>query len=293
MLKRRIAAAAVLGVATLGGGTAALATVGSAATAGSNQTSFTGCVGAGHQLKYLYEGAHRCAHGLTKYTWSQTGPRGATGATGAAGATGATGPAGPQGPAGPAGPAGASAIVSATAQTTVTNWPEGSGWADDNFTRTVTITRQHAATSSHCAGAPTCWFYTETLADDGSFTTNKGATAPNGSNPVPISGIVAGTLVGGGSLEFYASSGAPSAANVPATADGSNKPSTTTNWYQLFFPAGTVYGQAGSPDDPWTTYSWVYTAPKTCEHWTDAILPGDDGQGGGDGNITGVNACAG
>ena len=76
------------------------------------------------------------------------------------------------------------------------------------------------------------------------------------------------------------------------TATGSAKPSTTTNWYQLFFPVGTTFGQAGTQNDPWTTYSWVYTAPKTCEVWTDAILPGDDGQGKADGNITGVNACA-
>jgi hypothetical protein len=122
--------------------------------------------------------------------------------------------------------------------------------------------------------------------------TVPGATAPNGSSPVKINGIVAGTMVGGGSLEFYASSGSPSAARVPATATGSAKPSTTTSWYQLFFPAGATFGQAGTQNDPWTTYSWVYTAPKTCEVWTDAILPGDDGQGKADGNITGVNACA-
>jgi hypothetical protein len=286
VLKTRIAAAAVLGVVTLGGGAAALATSGTAATSTGTAASFTACVGSGHKLTYLYRGAHSCARGLTKYTWSQTGPRGATGSRGATGATG------PQGPAGPAGPAGTSAVLSVSATTSVTAWPESSGWANDNFTRTVTITRQHAAASSHCGGASTCWFYTESLADNGDFTTVSGATAPNGSNPVQINGIVSGNIVGGGSLEFYASSGSPSAAGVPATATGSSKPSSTTNWYQLFFPAGTTYGQAGTANDPWTTYSWVYTAPGTCEKWTDAILPGDDGQGSGDGNITGVNACA-
>ncbi len=231
-------------------------------------------------MKSLYAGSHTCAQGETTYTWSKAGPRGATG------------PAGKRGPAGPPGPPGTSAVLAASATTTVTAWPENSGWANDNFTRVVTVTRQHAAKSSDCGGTPTCWFYTESLSDNGSFMTVLGATAPNGSNPVKINGIVSGTMVGGGSLEFYASSGSPSAARVPATATGSAKPSTTTNWYQLFFPVGTTFGQAGTQNDPWTTYSWVYTAPKTCEVWTDAILPGDDGQGKADGNITGVNACA-
>lgn len=277
MLRTRIAAAAVVGITALGGGAVALAASSSPASS-TAQHYFTACVTSSHQVRELYSGRHSCPHGQTKYTWNQTGPRGSTG------------PAGPQGP---AGPAGTSAVLSVTATTTVTNWPESSGWANDNFTRTVTITRQHAAATSHCNDASTCWYYTETLSDNGSFTTVSGATAPNGSNPVKINGIVSGNLVGGGGLEFYASSGTPSANGVPATADGSSKPSTTTDWYKLFFPAGTTFAQAGTANDPWTTYKWVYTASKTCEQWTDAILPGDDGQGSGDGNITGVNACSG
>ncbi len=293
MLRTRIAAAAVLGVTALGGSAVALATSGPASTTRTSSDIFTACVGAHHVVKSLYSGSHMCARGETAYAWNKVGPRGATGPKGAQGTAGSTGPAGPQGPAGPPGPPGTSAVVTATATTTVTNWPENSGWANDNFTRVVTVTRQHAAASSHCGGAPTCWFYTETLSDNGSFMTVPGATAPNGSNPVKISGIVSGTMVGGGSLEFYATSGSPSAAGVPATADGTSKPSTTTNWYKLFFPAGTAYGLATGPDEPWTAYSWVYTAPSTCEQWTDAILPGDDGQGSSDGNITGINACTG
>jgi len=140
--------------------------------------------------------------------------------------------------------------VSVTATTTVKNWPQSSGWANHNFTRTVTITRQHAAATSHCGGTATCWYYTETLSDNGAFASVSGATAPNGSSPVKIGGVVDGTLVGGGSLEFYASSGAPSASGVPATADGSSEPSGTTAWYKLFFPAGTTFAQAGTANDP-------------------------------------------
>jgi hypothetical protein len=273
MLKTRIAAAAVLGVTALGGSAVALATTGPASTTRASTEFFTACVGAHHVLQSLYSGAHTCAQGDTTYTWSKVGPRGATG---------------PKGARGPAGP---SAVVAVTATTTVTNWPENSGWANDNFTRTVTITRQHAAASSHCGGAPTCWFYTESLSDNGSFMTAAGATAPNGSAPLKISGIVSGTMVGGGRLEFYASSGSPTAARVPATADGDVKPASTTNWYKFFFPVATTYGLATGTNEPWTTYSWVYTAPKSCEQWTDGIVPGDDGQGPSDGNITGVNAC--
>jgi hypothetical protein len=271
VISTRIAAAAVVGVTALSGGAVALAT--SEAPAGSvTQPFYTACVASNHQVQALYSGRHACRRGDTKYTWNQTGP---------------------QGPAGAPGPAGTSAVLSVTATTTVTNWPENSGWADDDFTRTVTITRQHAAATSHCGGTATCWYYTESLADNGAFTTASGATAPNGSDPVMINGIVAGSVVGGGSLEFYASSGSPTAAGVPATANGSAKPSTTTDWYKLFFPAGTSFGQGSTQNDPWTTYSWVYSAPKTCEVWTDAIVPGDDGQGPSDGNITGVNACTG
>jgi hypothetical protein len=208
--RTHIAAAAALGVVALGGGAVAVA---ASAPAAKGQV-FTACVGPGHKVEFLYAGAHRCARGQTAYTWNQEGPRG------------------PAGPPGPQGPAGASGEVSVTATTTVTNWPENSGWALDNFTRMVTVIRQHAAASSHCGGTPTCWFYTESLSDNGSFTTEPGATAPNGSNPVKIDGIVAGTIVGGGSLEFYASSGSPSAARVPTTTSGDSKPSTTTNWYQ-------------------------------------------------------------
>jgi hypothetical protein len=193
---------------------------------------------------------------------------------------------------GPAGQPGKDAIQTVSAQTVVTNWPEGSGWADDNFNRTVTLTREGAAPASDCGPTATsCWFYTETLADNGTFTTVNGAASPNGSSTAKIAGANTGDLVGGGKLEFYANSNTPNPALVPGTANGSSKPSGTTGWYKLFFPAGTQFGLTSGANVPWLSYDWTYTLPSTCEKWNDGINPGDDGQGSGDGNITGVSAC--
>ena len=183
---------------------------------------------------------------------------------------------------------GQDATLSVSATTAVTGWPEGSGWADDQFSRSINLTRQHAATSADCGGTTECWFYTGTVVDQGTFTTNDGAKAPNG-NGTSINGTVSGSMVGGAHLEFYASSDTPNPANVPVTATGgAAKPASTSDWYKLAFPAGTTF-KAGAL----TAYKWTYTAtsPNTCESWTDTINPGDDGQSEADGNITGVNHC--
>lgn len=197
------------------------------------------------------------------------------GAQGPAGATGATGQNGQD-----------LTQLTVTAVTTVTNWPEGSRWADDNYTRTLSITRQHAAQSARCGGTPQCWFYTGTLADNGTFTSNESAKAPNGDGKT-IAGTVTGTMIGGAHLEFYASSDSPNASNVPAVMDG-NATTTTSTWAKQAFPEGTSFSSVSL-----TQYTWTYTAtaPNTCEKWVDQINPGDDGQSEADGNITGVNAC--
>lgn len=71
-----------------------------------------------------------------------------------------------------------------------------------------------------------------------------------------------------------------------ASANGSAKPASTTDWGELGFPQGTTFRGVKL-----IAYDWTYAAPSICEHWNDAINPGDDGQGPADGNITGVNAC--
>ena len=52
------------------------------------------------------------------------------------------------------------------ATTLVSDWPESSGWATDNFVRTVTLTREYAVPASDCgASASSCWYFTESLAE--------------------------------------------------------------------------------------------------------------------------------
>ncbi|HUB41874.1 MAG TPA: hypothetical protein VMA72_23765 [Streptosporangiaceae bacterium] len=288
MLRTRIAAAAVVGVTALGGGAVALATSSSPASS-TAQHYFTACVTSRHQVRDLYSGRHSCGHGLRKYTWNQTGPRGATGPAGAAGAAGAQGPAGATGPQGPAGPAGQSAVSAISANTAFSNWPESSGWANDNFSRTLSLTLQHAASSAKCGGTPVCFFYTGTLTDTGSFTTVAGAASPNGSSTATIHGANTGTLNGTADFEFYASTDKFSASNVPTTATGSEKSATfnTTDWAEQAFAPGTTFTGVNL-----SAYDWQYALAATCESWNDQINPGDDGQGPADGNITGVSQCS-
>lgn len=175
-----------------------------------------------------------------------------------------------------------------SATTVVSNWPESSGWATDNFNRAVTLTLQHAVPASDCSSTATaCYFYTESLADNGSFTTVNGKASPNGSSTATIGGVVNGAMVGGGKLEFYASSDTPNPSLVPATASGASGLSTTS-WYELFFASGTEFGNPTEYPGygPWVAYDWTYTT--TCQKWNDGINPGDDGQGVADGNITGT-----
>jgi hypothetical protein len=297
----RVAAAAVLSVAVLGGGAVALA----ASATSASPATFTACVSSGHVVEHLYSGPHSCASGQTRYTWNQTGP------------AGATGPQGPRGPQGPQGPAGKYEPVSVTAVFTLTGRDDsgnGTGtcvdpavdgsscWARDNITRTVTVTRHAEVPATDCgASATQCWFYTDTISDTGNFTTVTGAQTPNQECTEPngtscaglvISGTVTGSLSGGGDQEFYADNPTPAA---PATLSYSgDAPTDTSDWYKLFFPASTNFGlaPATSAGAPWTTWSWSYDAPATCETWTDAYNNGDgDGTYAADGNIAGINEC--
>lgn len=180
--------------------------------------------------------------------------------------------------------------VTATASTSVTKWPETSGWALDSFNRSVTVQRHSAVDAAKCGPtAKECWFYTGTLADNGTFTTVSGKPSPNAQTP--INGVLNGSMIGGSGVEFYASSPLPDASLVPATQVGkaaSGALSGTSTWVEQLFPAGTVFGAPKLP-----SYSWTYTAPNTCEAWVDSINPGDDGHGAADGDIRGINACPG
>jgi hypothetical protein len=225
---------------------------------------------------------HNCAQNLLLITWGTQGP---------------AGPAGPQGPAGPAGSAGASSVVQAAATTTVTNWPEGGGWGTDAFTRVVDVTVQGQVNNSHCGGAPVCYSVFGTLTDSaGSTVPANGHASPNGSSSATIDAahISHIAMAGQADFQFYATSNKAAGSNVPATANGSAKPASTTDWGELAFPSGTQFFGATL-----TQYDWLYTASvaytvsgstnvSCTQTWNDQINPGDDGQGSADGNITGT-----
>ncbi|HEX6446542.1 MAG TPA: hypothetical protein VF053_15710 [Streptosporangiales bacterium] len=176
-------------------------------------------------------------------------------------------------------------VVAVTAQTQMTNREDGghSGtWAHDNMLRVLAIQRHGQVDVSHCGGseADQCWFYTATISDSGSFTTVDGAKSPR--QGVAINGIVSGTVTGVGRYEFYSTDDTPNAGLVPATEDGNVHGSAT--WPKLAFTDGSVYNVTEHK------YAYAYTAPKTCETWTETSA-NSDGQAGDAGDITGVSAC--
>jgi hypothetical protein len=282
---------AVIATATVGmlaAGAGAFALTSSASPAQSAATSTTkvlkACVKYGtNTWVYDWNGAG-CPSGSYQVSWNQTGPQGPAGA---AGATGSTGPAGSQGP---AGPAGTYTPVTATATTAISNDADSGNhgnWAVDTLTRSMTVTRHGATAVSNCGGTATngitsCYYYTAAMTDSGSFMTDSGAKSPNAG--ASISGVLSGSISGGSNYEFYATSGAPSAATVPATLDATSGSGSST-WPEHFFPSGTAFG--GMNEINWV---YTYTAPTTCEKWVDAYNNGD-GVGAGDGDIAGINAC--
>lgn len=274
-LKRRtwVAIAAGATVVALASGVA----VASAATTGPKPVSLYACEGSGHvSVTMLSSPSAKCPAGTTSVV------------------VGAQGPRGPQGPAGTS-----YQPVTANAIFNLTGRPDSGGngnWASDNITRDVTVTRHGAVPASDCgSGATQCWFYTATVGDTGTFTTISGAYTPNQGGSAAgktISGIVTGSLTGGGDQEFYADQAAP--VTPTKTAYTGSAPTDTSDWYKLFFPSTANYGlaPATSAGQPWTSWSWSYDAPKTCETWTDSFADSDgQGTGAGQGNITGVNAC--
>jgi len=271
-LRRPVVITVVLaaGAFGAGGGTAfALASAASGAPAQPGGTVYA-CVASGGKLAFLETGKvpYKCPSGDAMWKWAITGPRG------------------------PAGTGGGSA-TSATGTTAVTNYVDDGNngdWAIDTFTRTMTVTEHSAVAVSNCGGTATngitsCYYYTATMVDTGSFQTDEGADSPNAG--VAIQGIVTGTLTGGSDFEFYATSASPSAGNVPATDNvAKDDYPSTTDWPEVFFPKGTSFSATINELD----WSFTYSAPNTCEKWVDAYNNGG-GDEVADGDITGINHC--
>lgn len=175
---------------------------------------------------------------------------------------------------------GADAILSVTADSMVTDRPDtatdGSVWAKDSMTRTLTVVRQHAASASSCgAGAVKCWFYTGTIRDNGTFTTVAGAKSPR--ELKPISGTVNGSVNGVYEIEFFANSDLPNSSHVDTIVTGPAP--STSNWMKMAFPDDTKFAGFNGVD-----YKWIYNAPATCEVHVQTTA-------GNTGDIVGTNNC--
>ncbi|HUC58533.1 MAG TPA: hypothetical protein VMA95_14110 [Streptosporangiaceae bacterium] len=285
-MRKALIFAAVLAV---GVGTAGTAL----AVSGGSSPVYSGCIaGKTRALVNVHKASSvKCSKGETEISWNRTGPAGPKGATGRRGPAGTAGK--------PYQPVEASAVFTLNGRDDSGN---GGNWAKDDITRTVTVLRQGAVPVSDCGGAATaCYFYTETISDTGTFTTDAEASTPNQACTEPggqscdglkISGTVVGSISGGGDEEFYADQATPAAPKTLSYTG--NGPTDTTDWYKLFFPADTIFGSpsGSAAGDPWTTWSWSYAAPSTCETWTDAYNNGDgNGTYAADGNIAGLNQC--
>jgi hypothetical protein len=187
------------------------------------------------------------------------------------------------------------ASAATSASTAVSNRPDGGHgtpaiWADDTFTRTLTVNVD--ATDTNCGpvtpAGDSC--YAVTLSDHGTFTTRPGAGAPNVNSPHVgaalsiTSPAVTGNFSGGYTQHVF-SDNAPDSSLVPASEDDHGVSTgtgfhSTENWYKQAFPASTSFGtvQDGA-------YSWTYDT-SGCETWVDSSS-NNDGNSVGDGNITG------
>jgi hypothetical protein len=181
------------------------------------------------------------------------------------------------------------AATTVTAVTQIRNRPDSGArgnWADDDLTRTLTITA-----GTDCGTLTTgqsC--YDATITDTGTFTTRVNQYTPDQDGPYAgehiLSPAVTGPMHGTASYTIVATS-APDAANVPAWEnDHYTAPAgehTTSAWPELAFPAGTA---TATIENTWT---WSYFTG--CEQWTDSAANGS-GDVFGDGNITGARCVA-
>jgi hypothetical protein len=141
------------------------------------------------------------------------------------------------------------------------NRPDSGGngnWAEDNFDRTLVIHEGGPAALTNCGVAATsCYSFTASLSDRGSFTTDPGAFTPNQGAPFTGTKLPAHSLSGsmngsGGFGTFYATA-QPSASLVPHFNHGSVNPSST--WPELAFPSGTAFTGVNEG-----TFSYGYSA---------------------------------
>lgn len=166
-------------------------------------------------------------------------------------------------------------------------------WAKDYFIRDLTITLEGPAAKTDCGVEVTsCYAYTASLKDGGTFSTIPGAYTPNqGTDPGGhILRHAAGQMNGYGDFATFYATSLPDMWLVPHVNNGDTNPSYL--WPELAFPGGTTF--TGLNENPWAYY-YSAKVPVTgpgqhyiVEQWADTSAPAnDDGQGATAGNITG------
>jgi hypothetical protein len=185
-------------------------------------------------------------------------------------------------------PGTANAASNATATTKFTNHPDSGNhgtWANDDFGRVASVTFLSVdPTLTDCGSkATSCFQYTGTIKDTGSFFVVSGAKSPQAG--VTILGTPSGPFMGGSDVKFFSSSDTASATGVPASVTGAG-PVSTTNWVEQFFPAGTTFGTGPTLSN----WSWSYESSFTCEFWVNAVW-NSSGSLPADGDITGTSHC--
>lgn len=164
--------------------------------------------------------------------------------------------------------------VSKSGSTRITNDPDsnevGGTWADDNFTRTISIKGATSVATSYCGGTATkCYSYTGVLTDKGTFTVIKGAGSP--AHNVTEARSATGSFNGGSkTVKFYAS--ALPAKTPPRSINLKHQTKLSSdNWVEYFFATGTQFGTGPSLG----SWSWTYTLPRdgnqTAQKWVDAL----------------------
>lgn len=190
-----------------------------------------------------------------------------------------------------------------TAVTRMINRDDSGGngnWAKDDFTRTLAITEVPGTVPlTDCsATATTCYAFTASLNDQGTFRTIPGAYTPNqgGTNAGDtIRGVVSGQMQGSGDFATFYATSLPNMHLVPRFNVGDTNPSST--WPELAFPGGTTF--TGLNENPWGYFysarvlvhhhrGWWWHRRYEIQRWADTSVPAnDDGQGATAGNITG------
>ena len=154
------------------------------------------------------------------------------------------------------------------ATTYLADRPDGGNpndWADDYFTRVLTITE----TGSTGTAPDVIYDYTATVTDKGYFTTIKGVDTPNQAAPYTgdlIKSKISGPMQGYDDFTFTANSLPSSAPNLGVTTyenDGGADPAgehATSDWYALAFPSTAVVGSNTTPPLNNGVWSWSYHA---------------------------------